>query len=621
MKALFKSITFCLNLFLWYTLAPQFSFANDYRSEDSYRNHLTEINSEWHNYGNLIPNGDVSFQSDEDRIQLHLYLVVDFLSQNTPQNLSKLQKDNRKNLINALKEYAENKVFPTNKYHLIRTPYFVDENNVHCAVGYLMAYSGHADLVARVRNEHNYDYIKDIRTDGVTVWAFNQGFLVDELKWIQPNYGPSETLIPISNGTNGPVTTVYKDNYNGVVLFAGDFDSVNLMPCLNIGVYENNLLSCLGNGLNGTIKQILSGQNEITVFGEFEYNGEIFPIAQFVGGSWNYLSIPTRQNATSAAGFIGGSQYKIEIAISHPSIPNKQEIWYLSNTDVWEKKAMVTGVILDIEASGLGRIYAGNFDTTYRYDSFGIVDSTINTNNVIIKENYSNVWFSIGSEISDTVKAVYYIGNAIYFAGSCSNSSSQNDVFLTRLLNNDMQPLLIRSNFSSLSNVSINSLAFDYGTSHLIFGGDFEFNSGMIYGNNLGRYNMIYNGYAPMAFLDAPVNSVIFSNNEIYIGGDFTTNLGTQSLNHLAKVASTSEINSLETKDIITVSPNPFLGELTIDGASLESKFVLLNANGQILRSGDFENNKVSNLEELPKGFYILKVISMNQETIHRLVK
>lgn len=621
MKVFITSTRCSMSLITWLTLSIQFSYAQDYRLEDSYENHLKEINAEWKNYENSIPVGEISFESDKDRIQLHLQLVVEHLTVNTPVNRTKLQLKNRLELIHALKEYAENKIFPTNKYHLTRTPYFVDENNVHCAVGYLMAYSGHSDLVAAIRKEHNYDYIKDIRTSGVVDWASTHGFSVDELKWIQPTYPPAETLEPISNGTNGPVTTVYIDNYNGVILFAGDFDSVNLLPCINFGIYQNNLLSCLGNGLSGTIKQILTRQNQITVFGEFEYNGEIYPIAQFASGSWSYISIPTRQNATSSAGFISVFPNKIEVAISHSSIPNKQEIWHLSNTDIWEKKAIVTGTILDIETSNYGRIYAGNFDTTYRYDAFGIIDSTINTNNVIINEPYSNTWLSIGSEISDTVKAIHTVGNTIYFAGSCSNSFSPNDVFLTRYLNNDLQPILLRSHFSSFSNISINSLAFNYNTSELIFGGDFELNASMTYGKNLARYDLVYGYPEPMALLNAPVNSVQIYNNTIYLGGAFTLNLYTQSMNHLAKISSTSSLNELESKETLVVSPNPFTNEVTLTGVDSESSFELLNASGQQIRSGKLENNKISNLQDLPKGVYLLKVTSKNREIIRRIIK
>lgn len=621
MKPNFSHITLCIVLVFCAVLTVQNGYAHDHLLEDSYEKHLTEINAEWKNYKNSIPLEKISFKSDEDRIQLHLFLVVDYLSQNTPQNISKSQQKKRLELTRALKKYAQNKIFPTNKFHLKRTPYFVDDYGVHCAVGYLMAYSGHSDLVAAIRKEHNYDYIKDIRTSGVTEWASTYGFTVDELKWIQPGYPPSETLEPISNGANGSVSQVYTDNYNGGLLIIGEFDSLDLFPCLNIGTYQNNQLSCLGNGIDGTIRDVLTKQNEVIVFGAFEFNGEIFPIAKFANGIWSYMGIPNRQNATCTAAYNGTFSYKYEIAISHSSIPNKQEIWYLNNQDVWEKKAMVTGEILDIAASGLGRIYAGHFDTTYRFDAFGIIDSTINANNVIINEPYSNTWSSIGSEISDTVKAIHTVGNNIYFAGSCSNSSSQDDVFLSRYLNNDLQPILLRSHFSSFSNISINSMTFNYNTSELIFGGDFELNTMMTFGKNLARYDPIYNTSTPMAILNAPVNSVTFSYNEIYIGGDFTTNLGNQNMNHLAKISPTSGISETESKGSIVVSPNPFINEITILGASIESQFVLLNASGQILQSGDLKNNKVSNLEKLPKGFYILKLTSMDKEIVHRLFK
>jgi len=622
MNKSFIQLIFRLNIFIFLSAYCTIVSAKDYKIQDSYYKHLSEVNEQWKNHVDICPEGTISFKSEIDRIQCHLNQVVKHLKAATPMSLSEFQKTNRLNLINALSIYAKNKQFPVNKYHLTRRPYFVDENNVHCAVGYLMAFSGHENLVAAIQTEHNYDYIEDIRTEGVTEWAFEQGFTLDELKWIQPTYAPQTNLEPLSNGTNGQVKKIYNDVYDDRVLFVGEFDSVDLLPCVNIGYYKNDQLSCLGNGIDGIVNDIFTFQNAVYVTGSLEYNSEIYPVAKYENGSWTFLSIPGRLGAVGSTLFYVGSSYKLEVVISHSSNPDWQEIWYLSNTDVWQKKAEVNGVILDIEPSGYGRIYVGNFDITNRFDDGGVIDSTIYANNVVIKSNSDNTWFSIGSEISDTVKAVKLIGASVYFAGTCSYDANSN-VCLSRYLNNTLQPILIRNNFDQFGDVSINSLAYQYNSSQLYFGGDFEISPMM--GNicqNLASIDLISNYVQSHAILDAPVNSLVFyQNHDLYLGGDFLTNLTTQNLNHLAKITSMANVDELEVQESIQVYPNPINDELKISGANQGDYYEIYNSSGLVLLNGKFNGEKIGGLTHLPKGVYYLKFTSLKGETVLRLIK
>ena len=220
--------------------------AQDHQITKTYFEHLSTINKEWNNHTDASVDGSGSFSSDEERIQFHLNLVIKSLTDNEPQAFSTGQLENRRSLLGALEIYAETKIFPTNSYHCTRTPYFVDDYDVHCAVGYLIAESGYNELVSKIRTDHNYDYIKDIKTEGLVEWTAEHGFTVEELKWIQPNYSPTTVVSPLAGGTNGPVNKLYTDVTNGRVIFAGNFSEVDSLPCLNIGIYENNRLSCFG---------------------------------------------------------------------------------------------------------------------------------------------------------------------------------------------------------------------------------------------------------------------------------------------------------------------------------------------------------------------------------------
>lgn len=117
--------------------------------------HMLEINAEWQHHRSAIPNDImVEFIYDIDRISTHLKLVVEELRNNAPNGLSSTALVNRMRLLDSLDYYANRKVFPTNTYHSQRTPYFIDNYGVHCAVGYLIAKSGHQDLANQISQDN-----------------------------------------------------------------------------------------------------------------------------------------------------------------------------------------------------------------------------------------------------------------------------------------------------------------------------------------------------------------------------------------------------------------------------------------------------------------------------------
>jgi hypothetical protein len=175
-------------LFLGFIIYNSVLFSINYKQNDTYFNHLYTVNKQWEFYKDACPKGKTSFKTDEDRIELHLKLVCNYLIKNTSNHLSKQQVKERYRLILSLLDYANKKEFPINLYHKNRQPYFIDHRGVHCAVGYLMQQSGNEKLAQQIKQEHNFDYIKDIKTPGVAEWATQYGFTINELKWIQPGY-------------------------------------------------------------------------------------------------------------------------------------------------------------------------------------------------------------------------------------------------------------------------------------------------------------------------------------------------------------------------------------------------------------------------------------------------
>lgn len=85
--------------------------ANIPQKTQSYYEHLYEVNKQWEHHKEASLEGETSFQSDIDRIQLHLNLVIKELKNNIPVQLNKEQQNHRLSLLNKLQEYADNKVF------------------------------------------------------------------------------------------------------------------------------------------------------------------------------------------------------------------------------------------------------------------------------------------------------------------------------------------------------------------------------------------------------------------------------------------------------------------------------------------------------------------------------
>lgn len=601
-------------------ISISFSFyANDHTLTMSYFNHLSKINKEWLLHKELCPKGSISFKSDLDRIQLHLNLVVGYLKTNNPSNLNSEQLINRSFLLGKLQQYADNKVFPVNKYHLIRQPYFVDDSGTNCAVGQMIYLSGHEDLVAKISNEHNYDYIIDIHTEGIKEWANDFGFTVEELKWIQPSYQPSSNIEQVLDGTNGSVNKIVNNPFDGSLTIAGNFTELDSLPCLNIGYYDNNQLSCLGNGVDGIINDVLNQFDGIYAFGELHHNGQVYPIAKYDGTTWSYLGIPGRNSAISTAGNNGGIGHQFEVAISHSSFPQHQEIWHYLNNNTWEKKAKVKGVILDMLASSYGRVHTGHFDSVIVYNSSSTIDTSFIVNNVVINTNSTNHWFGIGNDISDTVNVVKEVGYALIFGGTCSFQTGVSNVCISRYYNSVLQPLFLK-NYGT-GNYSINSIAYGNGD-EFVFGGDFVIIPFIgISGNNLAKYNLVHNRIDVITSLDQPVNSLSFLNGYVFLGGSFQTNLGVNSINFLGKTIRTVGINEPVSDITLNVFPNPFITTINLEGIDNGVNFSILNTNGQILKSGTVLNEKINDLGFLAKGTYLLKVESENGSIVTKISK
>ena len=136
--------------------------------------------------------GDPERAGEDARITAHLAHVLAELRARPSAN------PRREVLLDALAEYIAAGEFPrrTEDPYPGRRPRFIDDRGVHCAVGYLLARSGHGELAAAIDAEQEYAYVSEIHSPALAAWAREHGFTRDELAMIQPKYRgvPTEEL-------------------------------------------------------------------------------------------------------------------------------------------------------------------------------------------------------------------------------------------------------------------------------------------------------------------------------------------------------------------------------------------------------------------------------------------
>lgn len=186
---------------------------------DTFYDQLCAFNFNWKKYQTDAPAGNARFfASDKEYIQAHLSSVLNILRKSPVDHLSANQYRTRMHLIDVLDGYRLAGKFPLNDARHERIPVFIDRNNTHCAVGYLMQQSGHDELAMRIAQADNYAWVKDIHVAGVAEWQQYSGFTLEELKLIQGAYDfyqPNAFTLP--NRYEIPqkpaVMTAYFDEY------------------------------------------------------------------------------------------------------------------------------------------------------------------------------------------------------------------------------------------------------------------------------------------------------------------------------------------------------------------------------------------------------------------------
>lgn len=146
----------------------------------------------------------------QQHVVQHLDGALRVLDRRDLSPLTPEQRQRRAAAIDALRAYRDAGRFPMNRdFPGERVPYFIDPaTDVHCAVGHLMAVTGHEALARRIAAADNHVRVLDLRFDAeVGAWLEAHGLTLEEAARIQPSYEPIEppvTVIPRPNPPGFP---------------------------------------------------------------------------------------------------------------------------------------------------------------------------------------------------------------------------------------------------------------------------------------------------------------------------------------------------------------------------------------------------------------------------------
>jgi len=578
------------------------AFALQHKNTSSVYEHMLEINKNWQkghaqNYNQLI-----SFESDIDRIQMHLLFVEQALLAKSTKHLSEKQKLNRVDMLGVLHSYALNKLFPINTGHSVRQPYFIDNFGTHCAVGFLVKKSGFEDISKAIAEKQNFAYVREIVSPDLVQWSMVFGFTLEELAWIQPGYAPSQSYSQIGQGANGKVT--HSEMYGPQWFFSGEFDSLDNLPCLKIGKYENGQLSCLASGLDGEVNDLDYHQTKgIKATGHFLHNGIYYPLATLINNTWTFDSIPNRPNARATASALAYT-YGAYVAIDHPTIAGDQEVWKAIYGN-WSLVATVHGKVFEIDEGGS---FFGAFESAEVYENNTWVN--YNSKNVFIMAN-TGYYQTISGIVPDTIFAFTKINNVIYVGGRTSTHIGSSGALVSSILNGIAQPLLTISDLDPTAKYAVYDMKTNDDNS-IYISGNFESHWSPYWIKNVGLFHPSSAYIETLGYFDNTVYTIGSSGQTLFTAGDFSSNLAggsftwdTQSVNRLAKLDGIASINENDIfSEKIQISPNPSKGNLFITGTNID-KVEILDPMGKIIHIG---NKTEMDFHHLPAGMYLVRV-------------
>ncbi len=561
---------------------------------------LVSVNAEWANHQDveLSSVNVASLTTDEDWIQQHLFLVHQNLSVIDVSHLNETQRRNRSNGLDNLLAYAQARQFPQNRSHLGRRPAFIDHRAVHCAVGYLIKESNHADLSNRISRNMNYEYLRNMSDNGLSEWVKQSGFTLEELAWIQPGYFQPVSFENLKGGVNGPVNAIITDNSGGLFV-GGDFDTAGTGPAGSMANYINGFagfdwIKVGATGLSGTVSDFIYYKNDLYVAGTFYLADTVYVnsgVVKWDGTKWeavgdfyvgalvNYvLDLEIYRDTLYAGGFFR----------ANATVPPSE---YFESIAKWDGTAWVSA----------GVSLTGEVRKLHVHDNKLIIGGQYQLNTGAPRQNIcqldsTGVMFLPSPPIAVNDIASY--NNELYIATDFTNQAKTDTMGLAVYRNSTWEVLFDGTYTNKFDKGGVNALASSSAVNALIFGGDFTiaplFGN---YGRNMGYYR---NGtLSAFGGLDSTVRELAIINNSLYIGGDFIgydfMPIGSPKLNHIAEVDLGPNFSVEEERGLteLKIYPNPADGYFIVSRENHNWKeFSLTDMQGRTFKVKPVEHNE-----------------------------
>jgi len=579
---------------------------------------LKKINAYWAEQ-NINPASLPEFPEQDDRawIRTHLQLVENLLRARKVDELSATQKINRLQSLDHLHDYLLAGAFPVNDAYAYATPIFIDAYDNFCAVGYLLKASGQEALARKISRETNLAYVKDMDYPELLDWAKDHGFSVEELAWIQPEYGPPIYFEEVAGGVSGevrsllPVMSDYNPQMSDRLYVGGNFIAAGgdssiigigyLSPTDIEGIYEWNKM---GDGLSGTVLHIIEWNGNIVAAGDLgnatEDEGQI--VMQWNGSAWE--SIGCLNGWVKSLAVVEGELYASGMftVCGEDTASANFAHWHNGS---WEVIPGLEGQVNVLRLYGDTTLIVGGL---FSYDG-----SPLN----LIKWSPGVGFIPYGNGSTYEVNDVYNYYGELHAACSRINLTDSIEPMILKL-DDDLWLNFLMQGFDA------DKIAKDYYVLKQAHNG-FLFAAGEP--NSLGYitgvvYLQMQAAYAWGPTFDGPAYAVAVFQDRTFLGGAFTQNSVCRGLGMYYTGTSTTEMDRAYTVEIY---PNPVQeGQLFIRHNQADLQMATLtDLEGRVMTKWALSSTDTVHQLKLPKlsaGIYLLKLIKGHGQVLTKKI-